>query len=118
MIRIALCLRCKLREVVEPDLLLKLGHLGDGLLETVLAEMLMFALLHLFADGIELMAGDDVAELRKQYGILMRRVRPVHRDECLHSADAASLCCGLATDLRRRFDYLAHDLTAGLMLLQ
>ena len=68
MIRIALCLRCKLREVVEPDLLLKLGHLGDGLLETVLAEMLMFALLHLFADGIELMAGDDVAELRKQYG--------------------------------------------------
>jgi len=58
---IALCLRCELREVVEPDLLLKLGHLGDGLVETVRAEMLMFALLHLFADGIELMAGDDAA---------------------------------------------------------
>src|ERR1700746_1015551 len=76
---IALCLRRELRKVVEADLLLKLGYLGDALLETVVAEMLVLALLHLFADGIELMAGDDVAELWKQYGVLARCVRPVHR---------------------------------------
>jgi hypothetical protein len=54
-ISIARCLRRKLRGIVEADLL-ELGYLGDGLLETVLTEMLMLALLHLFADGIEFMA--------------------------------------------------------------
>jgi hypothetical protein len=53
----------------------------------------MLALLHLFTDGNKLMARDKVAELRKQYGILSSRVRPV--------VDAVSLRSCLAADLRR-----------------
>src|SRR5262249_40619463 len=101
--RNALRLRSKLLELIETDLPFKVGHLGDGLLETVLAKRLVLALLHLFAYGIELMARDYVAELRKQYGILSRRVRSIHCDERLHGVDAMSLRCGITADLRRRF---------------
>jgi hypothetical protein len=45
-------------------------------------------------------------------------VRPVHRDERLHGADAVPLRCGIAADLRRRFEYIACHLAAGPMLLQ
>ena len=51
---------------------------AQGFLETILAKMLVLALLHLFTNGIELMTRHDVSELWKQHSVLSRRVRPVH----------------------------------------
>src|SRR6476661_4723585 len=111
-----LCLRRKLPQVVEANLPFQVRHMGDGLLKTVLAKMLVLALLHLFTDGIELIARDYVAEFWKQHCILTRCVRPIHCDESLHGVDAVSLRCGVAAD--RGLENVERYIATGLMLFQ
>src|SRR6266508_171698 len=73
--------RSELSEVVDPELLLDTGDAVHHLLEAVRAEELVLLVLELLAQGVVLVAADDLAEGGKENRVLPSLVRAVHPDE-------------------------------------
>src|SRR4029079_2209010 len=103
----------ELGEIVDAERLLELGDLCNGVLEAVLAEHLALFVLEQVAHLLVRLLADDPPDLRKQHGVLTRRVGAIHVVEAPHRAGERGAVGKLP--LRERRDLLGER-AAGLML--
>src|SRR5262249_20213984 len=92
--------RGELREVGDADQLLQRGDLLDRLLEALLAENLVLALLEQIPEPVVLLLADQLVEGREQLGVLARLVGAVHADEGADGRTGLGPVAAAAQDLR------------------
>src|SRR5438874_675090 len=85
-------LRCKLRQIVNPQRLLDVRHTVDHLFESIVSEQLVLLLLEILAERVVFVAADDLVKRGEEHGILAGFVGAVHAEKRGHRvAELAAL---------------------------
>src|SRR5215469_3322958 len=71
-------------QIVNAEFLFDFRNLIDNLEKSILSEKLVFLLLEILSQRIELVGADDSVKRREQYCVLARFMRIIHTDEVMH----------------------------------